>query len=94
MNKAELIDAVAEKVGDKKTATAAVEAVLETVQGAVARGEKVAVTGFGVFERVDRPARTARNPATGEQVQLEETSVPKFRPGAGFKDIVKSGRTA
>ena len=88
MNKAELIDAVAEKVGDKKTATAAVEAVLETVQGAVARGEKVAVTGFGVFERVDRPARTARNPATGENVDVAATRVIKFKPAAALKSTV------
>jgi DNA-binding protein HU-beta len=65
MNKRELIDAISTRMGDKKTATEAVNAVLETIQAAVAKGDKVAITGFGVFEKTVRPARTARNPATG-----------------------------
>ena len=65
MNKADLIEALAERLGDKKAATAAVEAVVDTVTRAVVKGEKVAIAGFGVFERVERAARTARNPATG-----------------------------
>ena len=92
MNKSELIDAITDKVGDKKTAAAAVEAVIETVQRAVSAGERVAISGFGVFERIDRAARTARNPATGAPVQLGETSVPKFRPGQGFKDVVSGAK--
>ena len=92
MNKSDLIDAITEKVGDKKTAAAAVEAVIETVQRAVSAGERVAISGFGVFERIDRAARTARNPATGAPVQLGETSVPKFRPGQGFKDVVSGAK--
>ena len=64
MNKRDLIDAISGRLGDKKTATEAVNAVLDTIQGAVAKGDKVAITGFGVFEKTDRPARTARNPAT------------------------------
>ena len=92
MNKSDLIDAITDKVGDKKTAAAAVEAVIETVQRAVSAGERVAISGFGVFERIDRAARTARNPATGAPVQLGETSVPKFRPGQGFKDVVSGAK--
>lgn len=92
MNKAELIDAVTARVGDKRTATAAVEAVLSTVQRVVTGGERVALSGFGVFEKVDRAARTARNPATGAAVQLAATSVPRFRPGQGFKDVVSGAR--
>ncbi len=92
MNKADLIDALTERMGDKKTAAAAVEALVETVTGAVAKGEKVAIAGFGVFEKVDRAARTARNPATGATVKLKKTSVPKFRPGQGFKDIVSGAK--
>ena len=94
MNKAELIDAITDTVGDKRTATAAVEAVLATVQRTVAAGDKVSVPGFGVFEKVDRAARTARNPATGEAVQLEATSVPRFRPGTRFKDVVRGAAEA
>lgn len=89
MNKADLIDAISGTVGDKRTASVAVEAVLATVQRAVAAGEKVSVPGFGVFEKVDRAARTARNPATGEPVELEASSVPRFRPGQRFKDVVR-----
>ncbi|WP_329108277.1 HU family DNA-binding protein [Micromonospora sp. NBC_01699] len=93
MNKAELIEALAARLGDRKTATAALDAVLAEVQGAVAKGEKVAITGFGVFEKRVRGARTARNPRTGESVKVKKTSVPAFRPGAGFKDMVSSGKT-
>ena len=64
MNKRDLIDAISGRLGDKKSATEAVNAVLETIQSAVANGDKVAITGFGVFEKSERPARTARNPAT------------------------------
>jgi DNA-binding protein HU-beta len=92
VNKAELIEALAARLGDRKTATTALDAVLTEVQGAVAKGEKVAITGFGVFEKRVRGARTARNPRTGESVKVKKTSVPAFRPGAGFKDMVSSGR--
>jgi DNA-binding protein HU-beta len=88
MNKRDLIDAIATRMGDKKTATEAVNAVLETIQTAVAKGDKVAITGFGVFEKSVRPARTARNPATGAAIKVPKTSVPKFRAGADFKAMV------
>jgi DNA-binding protein HU-beta len=92
VNKAELIEAIADRIGDKKAAAAAVEAVVDAVTTAVSKGEKVAIAGFGVFEKVDRAARIARNPATGAQVKLKATSVPKFRPGQGFKDIVSGAK--
>jgi DNA-binding protein HU-beta len=92
VNKAELIEALATRLGDKKTASAALDAVLSEVQTAVAKGDRVAITGFGVFEKRVRAARTARNPRTGEAVKVKKTSVPTFRPGAGFKDVVASGR--
>jgi DNA-binding protein HU-beta len=92
MNKRELIDAIADRMGDKKTATEAVNAVLETIQAAVAQGDKVAITGFGVFEKAARPERTARNPATGESVKVPASSVPKFRAGSDFKAIVNGER--
>ncbi|MGD0936327.1 MAG: HU family DNA-binding protein [Streptosporangiaceae bacterium] len=88
MNKRDLIDAISGRLGDKKSATEAVNAVLDTIQEAVAKGDKVAITGFGVFEKSERPARTARNPATGAAIQVPESSVPKFRPGADFKALV------
>jgi DNA-binding protein HU-beta len=65
-----------------------VNAVLDTIQSTVARGDKVAITGFGVFEKAIRPARTARNPATGATIRVPKSSVPKFRAGADFKAVV------
>jgi DNA-binding protein HU-beta len=89
VNRAELIDAIRDRLGvEKRTAENAVDAVLDTIQRAVAAGEKVAITGFGVFERVERAARTGRNPRTGETVKVKKTSVPKFRPGTQFKGVV------
>ena len=90
MNKGDLIDAISGRLGGKKPATEAVNAVLETIQSAVAAGDKVAITGFGVFEKSERPARTARNPATRETIQVPASSVPRFRPGADFKALVNA----
>jgi DNA-binding protein HU-beta len=92
VNKAELIEALAGRLGDRKSATAALDAVLAEIQNAVTKGDKVAITGFGVFEKRVRAARTARNPRTGEAVKVKKTSVPAFRAGASFKDMVASGR--
>jgi len=89
MNKAELIDAVAAAADiSKKDATAAVDAVLSTVKTAVAAGDKVSISGFGIFEKSERSARTGRNPQTGAAVQIAATSVPQFRAGAEFKKTV------
>src|SRR5262245_36083426 len=92
VNKAQLIDALAGRLGDKKAATAALDAVLAEIQSAVTKGDKVAITGFGVFEKRVRGARTARNPRTGEAVKVKKTSVPAFRAGASFREMVASGR--
>ncbi len=89
MNKAELIDELTKKLdADRKTATEAVEHVVDTIVRAVNRGESVTITGFGVFEKRKRAPRVARNPRTGETVKVRATSVPAFRPGAQFKAIV------
>ncbi len=92
MNKRDLIDAISGRLGDKKTATEAVNAVLDTIQSTVAKGDKVAITGFGVFEKTDRPARTARNPATGASIKVPKSSVPRFRAGADFKALVNGDK--
>jgi DNA-binding protein HU-beta len=92
VNKAQLIDRLSAQLGSKKAATDAVEAVVDTITRAVASGEKVAITGFGAFERVARPARTGRNPRTGEAVKIKKTTVPKFKPGQGFKDVVSGAK--
>src|SRR6266436_5897028 len=94
MNKRDLIDAISMRIGDKKTATEAVNAVLDTIQKTVAGGDKVSITGFGVFEKQVRPARTARNPATGASIKVPKSSVPRFRAGADFKAIVNGQKKA
>src|SRR2546430_1014589 len=94
VNKAELIDALAARLGDKKSASSALDAVLAEIQTAVTKGDRVAITGFGVFEKRVRAARTARNPRTGESVKVKKTSVPAFRPGQSFKEQVASGKVA
>jgi DNA-binding protein HU-beta len=89
VNKAELIDLVAERAGlSKKDATSAVESALDGIKNAVAKGDKVSLSGFGIFEKSDRAARTGRNPQTGDPVNIAATSVPKFRAGAEFKKQV------
>jgi DNA-binding protein HU-beta len=91
VNKSELIDAVAEKVGGRAAAASAVDAVLDSIMGAVARGDRVGIVGFGTFEKRQRGARTARNIRTGATIKVKATSVPAFRAGSGFKEIVASG---
>jgi DNA-binding protein HU-beta len=92
VNKTDLIEELTERLGDKRTASLAVESVVDVITRAVAKGQKVGISGFGVFEKADRAARTARNPTTGEAVKLKKTSIPKFRPGQGFKDIVSGAK--
>jgi DNA-binding protein HU-beta len=92
VNKTELIESLSGRLGDRKAATAALDAVLGEIQNAVTKGDKVSITGFGVFEKRVRAARTARNPRTGESVKVKKTSVPAFRPGASFKELVAAGK--
>ncbi|MFZ4183301.1 HU family DNA-binding protein [Streptomyces pseudogriseolus] len=92
MNKAQLVEAIADKVGGRQQAADAVDHVLDAIVRAVVSGERVSVTGFGSFEKVDRPARYARNPQTGERVRVKKTSVPRFRAGQGFKDLVSGSK--
>jgi DNA-binding protein HU-beta len=89
VNKSQLIDALAARFdGNKKAAAHALESVLDTITREVAKGEKVAITGFGSFEKRLRPARTVRNPQTGEPIKTKKTFVPKFSAGADLKNVV------
>ena len=89
MNKGELIDSLVSSTGEsKRTVTTVVDGLLDTVQQQVKRGEKVTLPGFGTWERRNRSARTARNPRTGEEIQVKASKVPAFKPGAGFKNFV------
>ncbi|PLW72289.1 DNA-binding protein [Streptomyces sp. SCUT-3] len=92
MNKAQLVEAVADKLGGRQAAADAVDVVLDAIVRAVVAGDRVSVTGFGSFEKIERPARYARNPQTGERVRVKKTSVPRFRPGQGFKDLVSGSK--
>lgn len=88
MNKADLVEALEGRLGGKKAAADAIEAIFDVIIREVARGGRVGITGFGTFERVDRAARTGRNPRTGDSVRIDSTAVPKFRPGTAFKMYV------
>ncbi|MBR4080821.1 MAG: HU family DNA-binding protein [Clostridia bacterium] len=72
----------------KKDAEKALNAFVDVVTDALAQGEKVQIVGFGSFEVKDRPARTARNPRTGEEIQIEASKAPVFKAGKALKDSV------
>ena len=89
MNKSELVKAVAEKSGLTQKDTAKVlEALLETIQKALAAGDKVQIIGFGSFEVRDRKERKVISPATREEITVPATKVPAFKPGKVLKDAV------
>ena len=89
MNKTELIAIVAEKSGiTKKDAERVVSATFETITAQMKKGEKVQISGFGIFEVKEREARVGRNPRTKEAVQIPATRTPTFKPSKLLKDIV------
>ncbi|TDD84502.1 HU family DNA-binding protein [Actinomadura darangshiensis] len=89
MNRSELVRAVAERAGsDESAARRHVDAVFDAVMERVSAGERVIVTGFGTFDRLARPARTARNPRTGVPVEVPAAQVPRFRSGQTFRTRV------
>ncbi|MBU6244953.1 MAG: HU family DNA-binding protein [Actinomycetales bacterium] len=93
MNKADLIDAVANRLGhSKRDVTEIVETFLEETKKAVVNGERVAISGLGIFEAHVRKARLGRNPRTGETVKIKESKAPRFRPGAEFKAVVSGAK--
>lgn len=89
MNKADLIDKVADATDMSKAAAArALDATIQAITTAMANGEEVALVGFGTFVVKDRPARNGRNPQTGATIQIAAAKVPGFRPGKALKDAV------
>lgn len=89
MNKSELVEAVASATNSSKSqAQAAVDAVIDAITDAPKKGEKVSLTGFGTFEVRNRAARTARNPQTGETIQVKASKAPAFKAGKALKDAV------
>jgi DNA-binding protein HU-beta len=89
MNKGDLINEVAKVVGTKKEAQAAVDCVLDSVTETLKKGQDVTLVGFGTFKVAKRKARKGRNPATGEEIDIKATTVPKFVPGKALKEAVK-----
>jgi DNA-binding protein HU-beta len=93
VNKAELIEAVATHYdGSKSEAAKALNAVIKTITYKTAAGEKVSITGFGIFEKVHRSARMVRNPRTGERKRAKATAVPRFRAGTDLKAYVSGAK--
>ncbi|MEM7540036.1 MAG: HU family DNA-binding protein [Pseudomonadota bacterium] len=89
MNKAELIEAVAEAADlSKAGATSAVDAVLDNITSALKRGDQVTLVGFGTFNVRERAARSGRNPRTGETIQIAASKSPGFKPGKALKDAL------
>ena len=89
MNKAELINAAAEKAGlSKKDTETAINAAIEVISQCLAEGDKVQLVGFGAFEVKCRAERTGRNPTTKESIKIPASKVPVFKPGKALKDAV------
>ena len=92
MNKAELINAAAEKAGlSKKDTETAINAAIEVISDCLAEGDKVQLVGFGAFEVKSRAERIGRNPKTKESIKIPASKVPVFKPGKALKDIVARG---
>lgn len=90
MNKAQLIDAVAEAADlPKNVASKALDSVLDCISKALAEGDIVALMGFGTFSVKDRAARLGRNPKTGAEIQIKAAKVPNFKAGKALKDAVE-----
>jgi len=90
MNKAELVKKVANQTGlTKKTSREAVDGIISAITDSPAREEKVTLVGFGVFQVMERKARTGRNPRTGEEIQLPSKKVAKFKPGKSLREAVR-----
>ena len=89
MNKTELIAVVAEKVGmTKKDAERVVSATIETIEASLVKGDKVSISGFGIFEVKAREARVGRNPRTKETIEIPATRLPAFKASKALKDTV------
>ena len=90
MNKAELVDAIASEAKlTKADSKKALDAFMKATSGALKKGDRVALVGFGSFSVVKRSARTGRNPQTGKEIKIAAKKVVKFAPGAELKTLVK-----
>jgi len=95
LNRKELVDSIQKHTSvTRADVDKVLGSLIQHTQVAVKKGERVALVGFGTFERQDRKARTARNPRSGAPVKVKATKVPRFRAGQGFKDVVAGKATA
>jgi len=90
MNKADIVNAVHEKLGSTKVAAEeVVDTAIDAIISSLKRGQEVSIAGLGIFAVKQRKARTARNPRTGATIQVPAMKVPKFRAAKALKDAVK-----
>lgn len=90
MNKQDLVEAMSQVIGGTKTtAEQAVDTMIDSIVNTLKKGEEVSIAGLGIFSTKERAARTARNPRTGEAIQVPAMKVPKFRPAKALKEAVK-----
>lgn len=95
MNKSELIDVAATEADISKAAAGrALDAILDAVVKAIAKGDTVTLVGFGTFKSSKRAARTGRNPQTGAEIKIAAATVPRFTAGTGFKAAVAGKKSA
>jgi len=94
VNKNGLLALLEGRLGSRDAAADALEAVLDEIQRAVAAGARVTLTGFGTFERVERPARTGRNPRTGAAIEIAASAAPRFHAGATLRAAVAGATPA
>jgi DNA-binding protein HU-beta len=87
--KAEIVDAIANDAGlSKKDATAALEAVINTISGSLKKGDRVAIPGLGIFSVADRKARTGINPQTKAKIKIAASKAAKFKAGKELKELL------
>jgi len=90
MNKDNIIQAIAKKIGlSKNQAAGCLSVLLDEITKSLSRGEEVVLTGFGKFKVAQRKEREGRNPKTGETIQISAKKAPVFKPGSVLKDAVK-----
>jgi len=93
MTKTDLVDLVAAKTGKTKSASATVvDSILDAIKGALKKGDKVTLVGFGTFEVAKRAARSGVNPRTRQKIKIKAAKVPRFKAGKALKDAVNKGR--
>lgn len=93
MTKSDLVNAIAKKTGKSKVASAeVVDAILGAIKGALKKGDKVTLVGFGTFEVAKRAARDGINPRTGKKIKIKASKVPRFKAGKALKEAVNKGK--